>query len=535
MTSPVRSEAMDGSQDGLPNRVIRVNTVRDTAAGLMLVFAVLLPWNIYVGLGISGAPVWIMVLIGVVTIASLASIFVSHLGPLRFGTNTETSRLDRLRLLLNVPYFVVVFGFLAAAVVQDIRFGGTLSVPPGLGPGTWFGLAGALLAGKSLITSQIADDQPRTDPACRVVVVASLVLAVYAMGSTLYYRTRFVLPNITDSETSVQNAVVIAAAVLYGAVALIPIVISARWMLSANPDGRLATALLAISALFAGFVVGILPVGRDIDAFHGIAQSTSTTGVGFEGYLAWVAFAAIWGSPVLLTALGSRRSRLWREAVRRILFLIAACCSGSAALRIIDLVTVAALGLPVQPYSGTALMALDLIAAVLAIWLLVNSSGAVTNGALLTFLCGVLSVLTLCRVLLGVALVPRSEPLNPSAITDVYGNTLAQQITSTFDVALAAMAIMLFVIALQNGGRETLRETPAQSGARAGTAEFAVARDRQEASAPQLDSPIDRVAGILAQSTRRFEAGTTYTGAANLPRQDNSTLDKQSARGDGGD
>ena len=81
-----------------------------------------------------------------------------------------------------------------------------------------------------------------------------------------------------------------------------------RWPPSSSRPGgccastkasRLATVALGTSTLVAGIVVWVLPVGRDIDAFHGIAQNTSTAGVGFEGYLAWAAAAAIFAPRTL--------------------------------------------------------------------------------------------------------------------------------------------------------------------------------------------------------------------------------------------
>ena len=116
-------------------------------------------------------------------------------------------------------------------------------------------------------------------------------------------------------------------AVVYGAVALVAVLVASRWLLRSGKAARLATVALGASALVAGIIVWILPVGRDIDAFHGIAQNTSTAGVGFEGYLAWAAAAAIFAprTPVRRTApVGGRRERLagggpkWLAAHRRL-------------------------------------------------------------------------------------------------------------------------------------------------------------------------------------------------------------------------
>jgi hypothetical protein len=179
-------------------------------------------------------------------------------------------------------------------------------------------------------------------------------------------------------------------------------------------------------------------------------------------------------------------------------------------------------------------MACDLTTAVLAIWLMVNGTGEVAPKPLLSLLFGVLAVLTPCRAVLGVALVPRTEPLNPSAITDVYGNTLAQQITSTFDVAAAILAIALLVIAVRAGGRAVAQPTvtlthappPAPDGATVRIYREPDATPAAPPATPPATPPADRVADVLAQSTRRFAAGTTYTGAARTPSDESSGADR---------
>ncbi|HQE14108.1 MAG TPA: hypothetical protein PLD01_03410 [Mycobacterium sp.] len=531
---PSRDPAAVTSDIGLSNRLDRVNMLRDALAGLMLVLAALLPWNIYVGTSVSGTRGWVLGLIVGATLVSLASVLASRFGPSGADTDTSPHRLNSLRRLSSIPYLLLVVGFLVFAVEQQIRLGGTTDVPPGLGPGVWFGAAGALIAAQPVIGTVGTYESPRTHRACRAVGIISLVLALLAVASTLYYRTRYVLSDAADSDISVQSIVVVVAAVLYGAVALLPILIGARWMISGNVANRLATVLLAISVLIASFLVWFLPVGREVDAFHGIAQATSTAGVGFEGYLAWCVVAAISGTPILSSAFGGRATRFWVDAGRKSLLLIAAWCGGSAALRIVDLATVSALDLPSQPYSDTALMACDLTTAVLAIWLMVNGTGEVAPKPLLSLLFGVLAVLTPCRAVLGVALVPRTEPLNPSAITDVYGNTLAQQITSTFDVAAAILAIALLVIAVRAGGRAVAQPTvtlthappPAPDGATVRIYREPDATPAAPPATPPATPPADRVADVLAQSTRRFAAGTTYTGAARTPSDESSGADR---------
>src|SRR6202044_1469276 len=106
---------------------------------------------------------------------------------------------------------------------------------------------------------------------------------------------------------------------------------------------RLGTVALGVSTLVAGLIVWILPVGREIDGFHGIAQNTSTAGVGFEGYVAWVAAAVIFAPLTLLRVVTNHQidRGVWRVAARKGLLLIALWCLASALMRATDVVVAA--------------------------------------------------------------------------------------------------------------------------------------------------------------------------------------------------
>ena len=493
----------------------RPNVIRDVGAVVLLIVGLLLPWNIYFGLGITGTSGWVFGLLVVATLLAVAAVAAGRIAPSS----------EKLRLLLTAPYLVVVAGFVVFTVVQSLRFGGTGSVPPGIGPGVWFGTAGAVLAAQPVIAARDGGDERYGAGISRIIGLVSLVLAVAAVLFNLYWRSRFVLPNITDADTGMQNLAVLIGAVLYGAVALLPVVLVARWMFSADRTARVATVVLAASVLIAGAFVWVVPVGRELDAFHGIAQNTSTAGVGFEGYLAWVLVAAIVGTATMRSV---QSAESWRGATRKCLLLIGVWCAGSAVLRIFDLMSAAMLDLPAPPYNSTALMAFDLVTAVLAGWLFINGSSTAAPKLLVALLFGVLFVTAVSRVILGVALIPRSQPLNPADINEVYGNTLSQQITSTFDVILCAVALALLVIMLVLGrpdkqqrpaprvesdrAPETVVPTVVPTELFAPTAVPANVRIARP-TAPAPASAQDRVAEVLAQSTQRFAAGTTYGGA----------------------
>lgn len=491
---------------------LQPNRIRPGLSAALLILGLLLPWNIHFGLGIPRTLTWVFVILVVVTLLSLAALAVGG---------------SSLRTTLTAPYLVLVAAFTVFAIVMSVRFGGTGAVAPGVGPGAWSGLAGALLAAQ---TGTTTTDDPGGRRLRHALGWASIALAVLATLFNLYYRTRFVLPGI-GGEAGTQNLTTAVAALLYGLVALAPVIVAGRWILSDRPESRLATVLLGGATLTAGALVWFLPVGRLLDAFHGIAQNTGTVSVGYDGYLAWVAVAALIGTPVVRSARASGSEDLWRKATRCCLMLIAVWCGGKAVLRITDVMLTGVLSLPTPPYSATVLMLFDLLTAVLALWLFVNSrSGTAPRTALML---GILVVLTVCRVILGVALVPRFDPLNPGTINPVFGNRLVQQITSTFDVALCVLALVLSVAAIALGSKASgavaaaprpappkpVPAPPTPVPAPLPTSPVTAARIAvPEASPAEPGTRKDRVAEVLAQSTQRFAAGTTY--GANTPKEE---------------
>jgi len=495
-----------------------VNThavVRDAVAGALLVLGLVLPWNIYFGVGTGTVTIWVYAVLIIVTVLSIAGLVLGRSAP-------ESTRLP---LFLNIPYLVVVVGFLGFTIVQAFRHGGTGAVPPGIGPGALAGLAGSVLAARPSAATTVGDRAINT--ALRSIGIASLVLASVTVLANLYWRTRFLIPEIGDPVTGSQHAVTVFGALLYAVVAIAPVVIAARWIMSSGGPSRLATVLLGASSLIAAVLVWLLPVGRELDSFHGIAQNTSTAGVGFEGYLSWVAAAALVATPTAFATYG--RQDDWRGAIRKCLVLVAAWCVGTAVLRISDLMTNAALDLPAIPYNSTALMAFDIITAVLAIWLFLNGFGRSASFRLSTLLLGALLVLTVSRVILGVTLVPRTKPLDPTAAPRIYGNTLSQQITSTFDVALCVLALGLVAVSLvaARAPRGVPRPVPvaapvvlphvAPAPAVSTPPLAGTTRPAIRVGEPAPPNPGDRVADVLAESTRRFAAGTTYGSPQQAP------------------
>lgn len=434
----------------------RWNIGRDVTGVVLLLLALAFPWNLYVGIRIPDSKTAILELLLLVTVLSLVSTAATYVGPAR----TNAVLAGRLRLSLNTPYLLLVFAFVVFDAVQTIRYGGSVRVPGGLGPGAWLGLAGSLLCAQPVIAEVAADDGrfARWVVSGRVVGYASMVAAVLSFVFVLYWRVRYALPDHAGtSGFGKQNVAVMVTAVVYGVVALVAVLVASSWIVQDAKPFRLATVSLGASTLVAGLLVWILPVGREIDAFHGIAQNTSTAGVGFEGYAAWAAAAAILAPLALLQAVRARPidEGLWREAARKGLLLIAVWCAGSVVMRITDLLVAVNLHYPFSRYDSMALAAFDLFTAVVAVWLRVNLANLSLSARLLSSVCGLLVALTVARIVVGIVLAPRfSAPKRPAGMNSaVYGNNLAQQITSTFDVVLCGIALGVLTAALVVGRR----------------------------------------------------------------------------------
>ncbi|WP_245830192.1 hypothetical protein [Mycobacterium numidiamassiliense] len=485
--------------------------VKGKAAGLLIV-GLLLPWNLYFGIGIPDSNTTLFAVLGAVTLLSLIAVALPAAKP---GAN-------RVRLALNVPYLLLVLAFVGFDVFETVRFGGTVNVPGGVGPGAWLGIAGALLSAQPAITGATEDGAfGRWAGSARIIGYASIVLATASFGFNLYWRVRYALHGPGDSaQFGKQNIAVIATAVVYGVVALIAVVVASRWLVRSSKGSRLETVALGASTVVAGIIVWLLPVGRDIDAFHGIAQNTSTAGVGFEGYLAWAAAAAIFAPRALARQRhpSTTEENAWRTAARNGLLLIAVWCLGSLLMRIDDLAVAVTLDYPYSRYDTLVLAAFDLVTAVLAIWLRINLVNESLSARLTSSLCGVVATLSIARVVVGVALAPRfAEPPTAVAENPVYGNDLAQQITSTFDVTLGVLAVCILVAAIITGhfsGRRLRRQQR-----RATRKRVAPAGAPPPPVAEQTTRiPVPGAAPPSAAATTRIQTGPPTTQLAQGPR-----------------
>ncbi|OIN80340.1 hypothetical protein BMG05_14085 [Mycobacterium malmoense] len=510
-TGPIRGHTRQAPTS--PRTAARVPTRRwniagDLVAAALLVIALALPWNLYFGVGIPGSDETLWAVLFAVTLLSLVSIAVA--GSWRSSGARFNPRLaGLLRLGLNVPYVLLVLAFVGFDAVETVRFGGTVNVPGGVGPGAWLGIAGCLLGAQAPITGPAAADDTRGS--ARVIGYASMLGAALSFGFNLYWRVRYALHGAGGSaDFGKQNVAVIATAVVYGVVALVTVFVGSRWLLRGARATRLATVALGASTLVAGILVWSLPVGRDIDAFHGIAQNTSTAGIGFEGYLAWAAAAAVFAPRTLWARRdpSATEKNAWRAAARNGLLLIIVWCLGSAIMRITDLAVAVSLDYPFSRYDSLVLAAFDLATAVLAIWLRINLGDDSVSARLISSLCGLVATLSISRVVVGVALAPRfAESPNSPAQNPVYGNDLAQQITSTFDVALCGLALCILAAAVVTGHL---------SGRRPQKRRAVPATARPRPAAPKTRVRVGGTAPPSAAATTRIPTGEPPTGV--LPR-----------------
>ena len=97
----------------------------------------------------------------------------------------------------------------------------------------------------------------------------SIALATLAVAFNVYWRLRYLF--VTNGDFGGQDVAVIITTLLYGAEAMIALVIASRWLIEKTAAARLATTALGASGALAATLVWILPIGRDVDAFHGIA------------------------------------------------------------------------------------------------------------------------------------------------------------------------------------------------------------------------------------------------------------------------
>lgn len=493
----------------------RTNRVRDGLAVVLLVVAMLLPWNLEFGLGVPGSAGSTFVLLAVVTLLAIGAAVAPHAGPFRLAAPTsDVRRTSRIRLVLSAAYLVVVVCFVGYHLAQTVSSGGTGAVPPGVGPGMLLGVAGALLAGQPPITSITVEDNKfrRWYAVARVIGFLSIALATLSVAFNLYWRLRYLF--VTQVEFGGHDIAVIVTTLLYGAEAMIALVIASRWLTERTGAARLATTAIGVSGAIAATLVWLAGIGRDIDAFHGIAQNSSTAAVGYEGYLAWAAAAAIVAPTTLYAVFLIKPPTIgaYRGAAQKCLTLIAFWAFAAAALRVVDFLIALSLDLARALYDTVAMTVFNLVTALVARWLHRQLDRGVTSTTVAAAFSAVLFVFTVANVAIGVALAPRYAGPAPAAI---YGNNLAQQITSTFDVTVAVLSLLVLAVMVFTGpfaGYLVRRETRSAKPAPEPPTEVVPAKPAVEVSAPPTIARQPRAASV-PRIVRLKEDSTTVLAA----------------------
>jgi len=507
----------------------RANALRDGVAVALLVIALLLPWNLDIGVGVPGRNGLLVAAITVVTLLAILAALAPHVGPFRLtAADQDVRRTSRIRLLLGLPYVVAAIGFVACQLTQTWHNGGTGLLPPGIGPGLLLGIGGALLASQPPITSIMLEHNGfrRSYAMVRVLGALSIALATLSVAFNVYWRLRYLF--VTTGNFAGQDVAVIVTTLLYGAAAMIALVIGSRWLTEKTAAARLATTALGASGALAATLVWLLPIGRDVDAFHGIAQNTSTAAVGYEGYLFWAAAAAIVAPTTLYAIFLIKPPTLgaYRSAAEKCLTLIAFWAFAAAALRVVDYLIAWSLDLPRALYDSVAMTVFAVVTGVIARWLhrqLVRGEVVLTVIAAFS---GLLFVLTVANLAIGMALAPRYAEPSPDA---VYGNNLAQQITSTFDVtvcllSLAVLGVMLFTGPLAGylvRRRDARAAAPAPPGVAVPVAVPKIVRLREDSTTVLAAPPTEEIAApTTTLRILRRQPSTDATTRLPGPRDD---------------
>ena len=154
---------------------------------------------------------------------------------------------------------------------------------------------------------------------------------------------------------------------------------------------------------------------------------------------------------------------MYRGAALKCLTLIAFWSFAAAGLRVTDYLIAVSLDLPHRIYDSFALTAFNVVTGCVAVWLKGQlAKGGLTSTVIAAF-SAVLSVFTVAQLVIGVALAPRyAEPV-PRSPDAIYGNDLAQQLTSTFDVVVCVLSLAILVGRTRHRSAGGLRAAPARN------------------------------------------------------------------------
>jgi hypothetical protein len=400
--------------DGTASQSRKWNVGRDIVGGITLLIALFAPWNLSFGFGIDGSSGRMFAALVVVTVLSLASIAVTFV--------SKSSLATRLRLWLNVAYLLFVAAIVLWDLLITLLYGSSGQVAPGVGPGAWIGVTGALLCAQPVLGGQDTDDASFRNwfGAARIIGVVAIAFGVQSFVFNMYWRIRSIGSADAIPADGAQHFGYLVAATVYGALSLSIVVIAASWIVRNTASTRLAVVGLGAATIATALVVWASDAGLHIVPVQGAVSNTGS-GIGFQGYLLWCAAAAIFAPAVLHRAVASD---VLRSALRHCLLLIAVWCFGMIAVRLAYLGLALSSNQSLSVGVTTTMIVVNLAAGAVAIWLrriLTSDSG---TGLRIATVSGALFVLTIIRV-----------------VVDIVSS--AQRITGTFNVVVSFLALIV--------------------------------------------------------------------------------------------
>jgi hypothetical protein len=387
----------------------------DVFGAMLLLVALFLPWNVRFGFGVDGSNTVAYLVLVAATLLSLISIVAPA---------------AKLRLALNIGYLSFVAFIVVGDTVFSVIFGAVDTIPPGVGPGAWVGVAGSLLVAQPRLSATDDASAQRWLRASRILGFVALAFGVQSFLFNMFWRVQSLGSEAAVAAGGAQQAGFVASAAVYGLMSLAAVVIAASWMIKNSDASRLAIVGLGAATLVTALVVWVSDRGLGIVPFRGAVNNT-TAGIGFQGYLMWTATAAI-VAPLTLRNVLSRKpidTSSWREALRHGVLLIGVWSVGQIAVRLVYLALAAAGDVSLSPTVTTALIGINVATAALAFWLhILLRSTTVT--VLVVVLCAALFVLTDARLIAEILLT-------------------ASHITATFHVVLCLFALFVAAAALR--------------------------------------------------------------------------------------
>jgi len=207
--------------------------------------------------------------------------------------------------------------------------------------------------------------------------------------------------------------------------------------------------------------------------------------------------------------------------------LIAFWAFAAAGLRAVDYLIALSLDLPRALYDSVAMTAFNVVTGLIARWLQRQLGTGEATPSVIAAFSGVLFVFTVANLAIGVVLAPRYAEARPDAI---YGNNLAQQITSTFDVVVCALSLAVLVAMLFTGplAGYLVRRREAKVASPPSAPPAPPSPEPETAAAPTLASPpqpseVPRIVRLKEDSTTVLDAPQTLRILRREPTSDATT------------